>query len=96
MLSARCVLGFLLVVSSLSSCTPFPIRVGAPPPGGNSPAQANAAESRRPPLPTRKVVAAKQGERTVLIAQDGTWCTVSTSRYERIRLGDAVLCAWQT
>jgi hypothetical protein len=96
MVAARCVLGILLILSSLSACSPFPTRVGVPTPGGKTPAQANAAETRRPTLPARKVVAAKQDERTVLIAQDGTWCSVSSSRYERIRVGDAVLCAWQT
>ena len=41
----------------------------------------------------RKVVAAKEAPAT-LIAEGGLRCTVETERFERIKVGDAVLCAW--
>ena len=41
----------------------------------------------------RKVVAAKEAPAT-LIAEGGLRCTVETSRFERVKPGDKVLCAW--
>jgi hypothetical protein len=41
----------------------------------------------------RKPVEAKDAPAT-LVARDGSVCTVSRDRFERVRLGDRVICFW--
>jgi hypothetical protein len=95
----RPILIALLAAASLAACTPtpFPDRIGPsiPKPGGHSPPQGNTDSARRPQLPVRKIVAFKQDDRRVLVAQDGTWCSVTAARFDRTRVGDPAVCAWQ-
>ena len=44
---------------------------------------------------TRKRVDGKEPPST-LLARDGAYCVVSAARYEEIREGDSVWCAWRT
>jgi hypothetical protein len=88
-----CLLGLAV---GLASCTPLPTRFGGYRPGDTAGIQGPSAPRPLDSRFARKVVAEKQESRNVLIAQDGTWCSVSGGRYERVRVGDVVLCTWQT
>jgi hypothetical protein len=51
------------------------------------------------PLPggrelSRRQVWAKEGE-TTLVDRDGARCQVAADRFERTRIGDRAVCAWQ-
>lgn len=54
---------------------------------------AESSEGRPGVSMGRKVVAAKEAPAT-LVAEGGLRCTVETSRFERVKVGDKVLCAW--
>ena len=53
-----------------------------------------AANSEGIPLES-KVIGAKS-EPNVLIATDGSACTVSTQRWEDAEVGESYLCAWES
>ncbi len=46
-----------------------------------------------PPQVASKVVVDKR-EPVYLVAGDGTTCEVSRKQFERVRIGDDILCAW--
>ena len=54
---------------------------------------ARPGEKGAPPQVASKVVVDKR-EPVYLVAGDGTSCAVSRKRYEKTRIGDSALCAW--
>lgn len=77
----------LLLAASLTGCGQTLALIQLPAP--------EIAGKRTQPL-ARKLLSAKQPERFSLLTYDGTWCSVSQSRYDRTAVGESAWCAWQT
>jgi hypothetical protein len=67
---------------------PLPNSVGTRP--------ASQPQKPRPKWPESKIVDGKQEDGHVLLAQDATRCSVSAKRFARVKVGDAVVCAWHS
>jgi len=69
------------------------VRVGGGRPAPRVAPRGGGADSAPSPDLTRKLVAGKEPP-SILIARDGTRCTVTARRYAETREGDYAWCAW--
>jgi hypothetical protein len=82
---SSCILASLLLLGACALEPLQPRRTPQPGVSGNAP---------RPPAPGRKEVVDKR-DLAILIARDGTSCTVSQQVFENTRVGDRVTCFWR-